>query len=162
MWIRTRRSNLELRWRAEGRAVMGGPLCVASPKAGPFLISRKVPAQRDRGEGLGDLYRPDLTKSRLLKKRVTDPFGSRNSENFPWVELMCTGRLACAIYKESKHMDKDRIKGKVKQLEGKVQEAAGDLTHSNKERVKGAAKVAEGKVQEQFGKAKDAVRKAAK
>jgi len=56
-------------------------------------------------------------------------------------------------------MDKDRIKGKIKQFEGKVQEAKGDLTNSNADKAKGSAKVVEGKVQEKYGQAKDAVRK---
>ena len=59
-------------------------------------------------------------------------------------------------------MDKDRMIGKVKQVEGKVQEAAGALTDSNKTKFKGKAKVAEGKLQENYGEAKDSVRKATK
>jgi len=57
-------------------------------------------------------------------------------------------------------MDKDRVKGKVKQMEGRLQEAKGSLTGSNSDKAKGAAKETEGKIQEGFGKAKDAVRKA--
>ena len=49
--------------------------------------------------------------------------------------------------------DADIIKGKAKQVEGKVQDAVGDLTNSPKDDVRGKAKVAEGKVQEKYGKA---------
>lgn len=52
-------------------------------------------------------------------------------------------------------VDKDRIKGKVKQIEGSLQETKGKVLHSNTDKVKGAVKKAEGKVQESWGKAKD-------
>ena len=77
-----------------------------------------------------------------------------------------TGGTLCerrpSYFAKVKAMDKDRIKGKVKQVEGKVQEAAGVLTDSNKTKLKGKMKVAEGKVQESYGDAKDSVRKAIK
>jgi len=57
-------------------------------------------------------------------------------------------------------MDSDRIKGKIKQAEGKAQDAFGDLTDDPKDDMKGKAKQAEGKVQEAWGKSKDAARKA--
>lgn len=59
-------------------------------------------------------------------------------------------------------MDKDRIKGKIKQFEGKVQRAKGNLTDSNRDKVAGAAKENEGNVEEGFGKAKDEARKVTK
>ena len=59
-------------------------------------------------------------------------------------------------------MDKDRVKGKVKQLEGALQEAKGTLTHSNTDKIKGSAKKMEGKVEEKYGKAKDAAREVVK
>lgn len=55
-------------------------------------------------------------------------------------------------------MDKDRIKGKAKQIEGSLEEAKGKLLHSDKDKVKGAVKKAEGKIQEGWGKAKDSTR----
>ena len=58
------------------------------------------------------------------------------------------------------HMDKDRIKGKVKEVEGRVQQAKGDLTGNDVDRARGADKKVEGKVQNTFGKVKDNVRKA--
>lgn len=57
-------------------------------------------------------------------------------------------------------MDKDRIKGKVKEVEGRVQQAKGDLTGNDVDRAEGADKKTEGKVQHAFGKVKDNVRKA--
>jgi uncharacterized protein YjbJ (UPF0337 family) len=57
-------------------------------------------------------------------------------------------------------MDKDRKKGKIKQLEGILLKAQGNLTDSTSNKVKGSAKQAEGQIQEQYGKAKDSVRKA--
>jgi uncharacterized protein YjbJ (UPF0337 family) len=59
-------------------------------------------------------------------------------------------------------MDKNRVKGAVKNMEGKAQEAKGALTNSDKDRAKGQGKQVSGKVQEKVGKAKDAVRKAVK
>lgn len=57
-------------------------------------------------------------------------------------------------------MDKDRIKGKAKEVEGRVEQAAGDLTGSDRARADGAMKKTEGKVQNGFGKVKDNIRKA--
>jgi len=57
-------------------------------------------------------------------------------------------------------MDSDRIKGKIKQAEGKLQDAKGDLTNSPMDDIKGKAKQVEGKIQETWGKSKDAVREA--
>ena len=55
-------------------------------------------------------------------------------------------------------VDKDVVEGKVKQAEGKAQDAMGDVTGNADDDVAGKAKQAEGKIQEGFGKAKDAVR----
>jgi uncharacterized protein YjbJ (UPF0337 family) len=59
-------------------------------------------------------------------------------------------------------MDKDRIKGKMKQLGGKVQRTKGNLTDSNSDKIAGTAKEIEGNIEEEFGKTKDAVRKVTK
>lgn len=56
-------------------------------------------------------------------------------------------------------MDKDRIKGTVKQVQGKVMEGAGKATDNPNLQDKGKVKKAEGALQETFGKAKDALRK---
>ena len=57
-------------------------------------------------------------------------------------------------------VDKDVVEGKLKQAEGKGQDAVGDITGNTDDDVAGKAKQVEGKVQEGFGKAKDAVRDA--
>jgi uncharacterized protein YjbJ (UPF0337 family) len=57
-------------------------------------------------------------------------------------------------------MNKDQIKGKAKDLAGKVQEQAGRMVGSQEQEAKGLGKQAAGKTQEGFGNAKEAVRKA--
>ena len=57
-------------------------------------------------------------------------------------------------------MNKDTIAGKSKQIEGKLRDAAGDLTDDPRDDIAGKAKVVEGKIQEGYGKAKSAVKKA--
>lgn len=54
-------------------------------------------------------------------------------------------------------MNKDHIKGEAKDVAGKVQQKAGELTGSKKNQAKGLAKQAEGKVQKGVGDVKDAV-----
>ena len=56
--------------------------------------------------------------------------------------------------------DKDVIKGRAKQVEGRVRKAVGDLTGDNKQKVKGTAKDIEGKMQEGWGRLKDGARTA--
>lgn len=58
-------------------------------------------------------------------------------------------------------MDKDRLKGGLKQAEGNIQKNAGKLTGNEKQQAKGGAKEIEGKVQKGVGKVKDAGRAAA-
>ncbi|MBK4735424.1 CsbD family protein [Noviherbaspirillum pedocola] len=55
-------------------------------------------------------------------------------------------------------MNKDQIKGVAKDIAGKAQETAGQVTGSNKQQAKGVAKQAEGKVQKAAGDVKDAVK----
>lgn len=55
-------------------------------------------------------------------------------------------------------MNKDQIKGVAKDIAGKAQETAGQVTGSNKQQAKGIAKQAEGKVQKAAGDVKDAVK----
>lgn len=57
-------------------------------------------------------------------------------------------------------MNKDRIKGKMKDVEGSIERKAGELTGNPKTQVKGAAKQVEGKLQNALGKVKDASKKA--
>jgi len=59
-------------------------------------------------------------------------------------------------------MDKNRIKGKVKDVAGRIERQTGEWTGDKKKQARGAAMQAEGKVQNAWGKAKDAGRDAAK
>lgn len=56
-------------------------------------------------------------------------------------------------------MNKDQVKGKVKDVAGRIERQAGEWTGSTETEVRGAAKQAEGKVQNAWGNAKDAVEK---
>ena len=55
-------------------------------------------------------------------------------------------------------MDKDRLKGKGKDIAGRIQRQAGEWTGDEEQQIKGAAKQAEGKVQNVIGKVKDKAR----
>jgi len=51
-------------------------------------------------------------------------------------------------------MNKDQVKGKAKNIAGKIQEKAGKLVGSKKQQVKGLSKQIAGKVQKGFGDVK--------
>ena len=53
-------------------------------------------------------------------------------------------------------MNKDHLKGTAKDVAGKVQEKAGELTGSDKQQVKGLKNQVEGKIQKTVGDVKDA------
>lgn len=57
-------------------------------------------------------------------------------------------------------MDKDRVEGKIKEIAGRAQRQAGELTGDSETEAKGAAKQAEGKIQNALGKVKDRVKNA--
>jgi uncharacterized protein YjbJ (UPF0337 family) len=59
-------------------------------------------------------------------------------------------------------MNKDQVKGAVKEAAGHVQKKAGAVTGSTSQQIKGAAKQAEGSVQKNYGDAKQAVKSAHK
>ena len=59
-------------------------------------------------------------------------------------------------------MNKDHVKGAVKDIAGKVQEKTGEMTGSSKQKAKGLEKQAEGKVQKGVGDVKDAAHDATK
>lgn len=59
-------------------------------------------------------------------------------------------------------MDKDKIKGSARQVQGSVKEAFGKLTGNKKVEAEGAADKAAGKVQSTVGGVKDTVRGAFK
>ena len=52
-------------------------------------------------------------------------------------------------------MNKDQVKGAVKDAAGKVQAKAGEMTGSAEHQAKGMAKQAEGKTQKKVGNAKE-------
>jgi uncharacterized protein YjbJ (UPF0337 family) len=56
-------------------------------------------------------------------------------------------------------MNKDQIKGKAKDIGGKVQEEVGKAVGSSEQQAKGLSKQVEGKVQEKAGDLKDVVNK---
>lgn len=55
-------------------------------------------------------------------------------------------------------MDKDRIKGTAKQVEGTIKEGLGKASGDTSLEVEGKVEKAEGTLQKKFGKAKDALR----
>ena len=59
-------------------------------------------------------------------------------------------------------MNKDQVKGAVKDAAGKVQAKAGEMTGSTEHQVKGMAKQAEGKAQKRVGNAKEVLKDSAK
>ena len=56
-------------------------------------------------------------------------------------------------------MNKNQVKGAVKDAAGKVQQKTGELVGSDKQQVKGLAKQAEGKTQKAVGDIENAVKK---
>jgi uncharacterized protein YjbJ (UPF0337 family) len=59
-------------------------------------------------------------------------------------------------------MDKDRIKGKVDDVAGRVKRQVGEWTGDTETQAEGAAQQVKGKVENAWGKTKDAVRDATK
>jgi len=57
-------------------------------------------------------------------------------------------------------MNKDQVKGTMKDIAGKAQEKAGELTGSEKQQLKGLKNQVEGKIQKGVGDVKDAFDKA--
>jgi len=55
-------------------------------------------------------------------------------------------------------MNRDQVKGKEKDIAGKVQQKVGEVTGSTSQQVKGVAKQVEGKVQKGAGDAEEALR----
>ncbi|MET0855953.1 MAG: CsbD family protein [Telluria sp.] len=55
-------------------------------------------------------------------------------------------------------MNKDQVKGKAKDIGGKIQEEVGKVVGSNKQQAEGLANQAEGKLQEKAGDAKEVIR----
>ena len=59
-------------------------------------------------------------------------------------------------------MDKDQVKGKIKDVAGRVERQAGEWTGNEETQAEGAAKQVEGKVQNAWGNVKEAGRDAVK
>ena len=57
-------------------------------------------------------------------------------------------------------MNKDQVKGSVKEAAGKVQKSVGELVGNPMQRGKGAAKEAQGRAQQVLGDAKELVKDA--
>lgn len=55
-------------------------------------------------------------------------------------------------------MNKDQVKGAVKEAAGKVQEKAGEAVGSEKQQGKGLLKQGEGKVQKAYGDVKEIIK----
>jgi len=56
-------------------------------------------------------------------------------------------------------MNKDQVKGEVKDITGKIQEEAGKLVGSKEQQAKGLEKQVEGKIQKGVGDLKETVKK---
>jgi uncharacterized protein YjbJ (UPF0337 family) len=56
-------------------------------------------------------------------------------------------------------MNRDQVKGSIKDAAGKVQRKAGEAVGSTEQQVKGAARQAEGKVQKAAGDVREAAKK---
>ena len=59
-------------------------------------------------------------------------------------------------------MNKDQVKGAVKDSAGKIQVEAGKLVGNKEQQVKGLLKQAEGKAEKRFGDVKEVVKDAAR
>ena len=59
-------------------------------------------------------------------------------------------------------MNKDQVKGSVKDAAGKLQEKAGEAIGSTEQQAKGLAKQIEGKTEKKVGDAKEVLKDAAK
>ena len=58
-------------------------------------------------------------------------------------------------------MNKDQVKGKVKDIAGRIERQAGEWTGDEKKEAHGTMKQAEGKIQNAWGNVKDSGKKAA-
>lgn len=55
-------------------------------------------------------------------------------------------------------MNKDQVKGAIKNFEGKVQEEAGKLVGSKEQQIKGMSKQVAGKTEQKYGDAKETLK----
>jgi uncharacterized protein YjbJ (UPF0337 family) len=79
------------------------------------------------------------------------------TSNYPaYIPLDSAGGL---FTKEDTDMNDDQIKGKAKDIGGKIQEEVGKVVGSSEQQAKGLGKQVEGKVQEKAGDLRDAINK---
>ena len=69
---------------------------------------------------------------------------------------------ASFIYLERHEMNKDQVKGTVKETTGKVQEKVGAAIGSDEQRAKGLAKEVAGKAQKKLGDAEETLKDASR
>jgi uncharacterized protein YjbJ (UPF0337 family) len=84
----------------------------------------------------------------------------QNEDRHP--TILIASRLnpqAVLLIKEDSDMNDDQIKGKAKDIGGKVQEEVGKVIGSSEQQAKGLSKQVEGKVQEKAGDLRDAINK---
>lgn len=55
-------------------------------------------------------------------------------------------------------MNKDQVKGKAKEIGGKIQQKTGEIIGSTEQQAKGLSKQSEGKLQEKVGDAKEVLK----
>jgi uncharacterized protein YjbJ (UPF0337 family) len=76
------------------------------------------------------------------------------------INLNASRFIQQAVFSEGDtDMNDDQIKGKAKDIGGKVQEEVGKVTGSSEQQAKGLSKQVEGKVQEKAGDLRDAIDK---
>jgi uncharacterized protein YjbJ (UPF0337 family) len=86
---------------------------------------------------------------------------ARHTCDFVFAAGTCVASVAVDQPCEESQVNKDQVKGAAKDVAGKVQEKAGDVTGNEKQRAKGAGKQVVGKVQQGYGDAKEAAGDAA-
>jgi uncharacterized protein YjbJ (UPF0337 family) len=69
---------------------------------------------------------------------------------------------APSINTKANAMNKDQVKGEIKEVAGKLQEKAGQVTGSTDQQIKGLAKQGEGRAQKAVGDVKEAIKETAK
>jgi uncharacterized protein YjbJ (UPF0337 family) len=93
--------------------------------------------------------RPDHAASPLTSaRRLQYPDGE--------VSPRVASQRVVRIHIKEISMNKDQVKGAAKDVAGKAQEKAGELTGSEKQQLKGLKKQGEGKIQQGVGDVKDA------
>jgi uncharacterized protein YjbJ (UPF0337 family) len=74
----------------------------------------------------------------------------------------CQSRPVPSINTKANAMNKDQVKGEIKEVAGKVQEKAGQLIGSTDQQLKGLAKQDEGMTQKAVGDVKEVIKETVK